>query len=188
MRIRYCEYSSARHMVQDWLPSAGIFDHCIAVVPDGRTGRGGWIRPPATSEVRWHALPAELRTRTGDLSPNHALSSIPQTTGMPLTPSQKILTWVEVRRLRPESRHGRGRPGCGQPAGDGLEYETQRDRKDLHPFLRRKLPGNQDVSPIEIEMTSHKTGFKVTELHPIDNAWIKSDKDGKYRCDFYPSP
>jgi len=41
-------------------------------------------------------------------------------------------------------------------------------------------------SPIEIEDDESQNRFQVTEFYTIDNAWIKSDKDGNTAVTFYP--
>ncbi|HXI73801.1 MAG TPA: DUF3857 domain-containing transglutaminase family protein [Verrucomicrobiae bacterium] len=179
--------TQARHTVQDWLPSAGSFDHCIAVVRlDGQTW---WLDPTAgyqRGSLAMHYLPNYGRGLV--ISPRTtALSSIPQTTGMPLT---TITENFDLGRKSGVSDLKVVTVAEGRDADNLREMFTNTKRSEIEKtythFYAESYPGTKMSSPIEIQDDESQNRFQVTEFYTIDNAWIKSDNDGKYRCNFYP--
>jgi len=179
--------TQARHTIENWLPAADIFDHCIAVVRiDGQTW---WLDPTAGYQrgtLAMHYLPNYGCGLV--ISPNTtALTTIPHTTGLPLT------TTTEYFNL------GRKSAATGLKViteAEGMDADIMREmfantkRSDIEKnythFYADIYPGTTMASPIEIQDDELQNRFRVTEFYTIDKAWIKSDKDGKYRCDFYP--
>ena len=54
-------------------------------------------------------------------------------------------------------------------------------------FYSDLYPGIKASSPVVIEDDENQNRIQTTEFYSIGNAWIRSDKDKKYRCEFYPS-
>jgi hypothetical protein len=60
--------------------------------------------------------------------------------------------------------------------------------RDYTHYYAVSYPGTQMVAPLEMVDDAVQNRILITEYYTIDKAWIKSDRDGKYRCEFYPSP
>ena len=179
--------TQSRHTIDDWLPAANIFDHCIAVVR--LEGQTWWLDPTAGYQrgpLAAHYLPnygrgLVISAQTTGLTP------IPQTTGMPLTTTTeffdlgkksgttdlKVVTVAEgrdaesLRATFAETKHG--------------DIE-----KAYTHFYAGSYPGTQMSAPLEVQDDQAQNRFQITEYYTIDQVWIKSDSDSKYRCDFYP--
>ena len=179
--------TQARQTIEDWQPAADLFDHCIAVV---RVDNQIWWLDPTAGYQRGplalHYLPNYARGLVIALNTS-ALTVIPQTTGLPLTTTTeyfdlgrksgtsdlKVVTVAEGRdaeRLR------------------ALYATTKRSdiEKDNTHFYADAYPGTTMAAPIQIEDDEAQNRFQTTEFYTISGIWIKSDNDGRYRCDFYP--
>lgn len=176
-----------RRRIADWQPTAGCFDHCIAVVRlDGQTY---WLDPTAgfqRGSLAMHYLPDYGRGLV--IAPgNTALSVIPQTTGLPLTTtteyfslagktgssSLKVVTVAE------------GRDADELRAVFANTKRSDIEKNDTH-FYSNLYPGIRMTSPVLFEDDEAQNRVQTTEFYAIDSAWTRSDKDGKYRCEFYP--
>jgi len=179
--------TEARHTIEDWLPAAGIFDHCIAVVR--LNGQAWWVDPTAGYQrgpLATHYLPNYGRGLV--ISPlTTALTVIPQTTGLPLTTTTEYF-------------------GLGRKSGasdlkvvtvaEGRDAETLRAlfastkrseiERDYTHFYAEFYPGTKLDSPILFQDDLVQNRVQITEDYTIDQAWVKSERDGKSRCDFYP--
>jgi hypothetical protein len=180
--------STMGRAMDDWLPAADDFDHCIAVVQcDGQTY---WLDPTMNYQrgpLAAHYLPDYERGLI--ISPyTTELSAIPQATGLPQTST------TEYFQLR----------GKTEPAdlkvvtvAEGRDAEILRaffattKRADIEKsythFYADLFPGIKMTSPVAVEDDESQNTFQTTEFYSIDNAWTLSDKDHKYRCQFYPS-
>ena len=176
-----------RHTLDDWLPAADAFDHCIAVVL--LNGQTYWLDPTAAYQrgpLAAHYLPDYARGLV--IAPRTAaLTTIPQTAGLPLTTtlesfilggrtgtaSLKVLTVAE-----------------GRDADDlrAMFANTKRSEieKSFTHFYAGSYPGTTMAAPIEVQDDEAANRFQTTEYYTLDKAWIKSDSDGRYRCEFYP--
>jgi hypothetical protein len=113
---------------------------------------------------------------------------IPQATGLPQT------TTTEYFRIR----------GVTEPAdlkvvtlAEGRDADHLRElfattkcsdvEKNYTHFYSSLYPGIKMSSPITIEDDQQQDRVQTTESYSIDKAWTRSDKDGTYRCEFYPS-
>jgi transglutaminase-like putative cysteine protease len=173
--------------IADWHPSAGIFDHCIAVVQcNGQT----YFLDPTMNYQRGplaaHYLPAYgcglmvTPATTG-------LSLIPQTTGLPRT------TTTEYFQLR-----GKSQPSDlkvvtvadGRAAEDLRQLFAETKRSDIEKnhthFYADSYPGIRLSTPIVVQDDEQQNRFQIVESYAIDDAWTKPDKGHKFRCDFYP--
>jgi hypothetical protein len=117
-----------------------------------------------------------------------ALTVIPQTTGLPLT---TITENFDLGRKSDGSRLKVVTVAEGRDADSLREMFANTKRSEIEKtytrFYADSYPGTRMASPIEIQDDESQNRFQITEFYTIDNAWIKSDNDGKYRCDFYPS-
>ena len=180
----------ARHTIEDWLPTADVFDHCIAVVRfDGQTW---WLDPTAGYQrgaLAAHYLPNYGRGLV--ISPSTTgLTMIPPTTGLPLTITTEYFDL------------GRRKSGVSDlkvvTVAEGRDAEKLRamyattKRSDIEKtythFYADSYPGTKLAAPIEIQDNERENRFQTTEFYTIEGAWVKSDKDGKFRCEFYPFP
>ena len=174
--------------IGDWRPSASAFDHCIAVVRCN--GQTYWLDP--TMNYQRGPLAAHYLPNYGCglvISPlTTGLTVIPQATGLPQT------TTTEYFRIR----------GVTEPAdlkvvtiAEGRDADHLRElfattkRSDIEKnythFYSSLYPGIKMSSPIAIEDDQQQDRFQTTESYSIDKVWTRSDKDGTYRCEFYPS-
>lgn len=174
--------------IWDWRPSASAFDHCITVVRCN--GRTYWLDP--TMNYQRGPLAAHYLPNYGCglvISPlTTGLTVISQATGLPRT------TTTEYFRIR----------GVTEPAdlkvvtiAEGRDADNLRElfattkrsdvEKNYTHFYSSLYPGIKMSSPIAIEDDQQQDRFQTTESYWIDKAWTRSDKDGTYRCEFYPS-
>lgn len=176
-----------RRTIEDWQPTADCFDHCISVVQlDGQTY---WVDPTAGYQrgpLAMHYLPDYGRGLV--ISPRTtALSVIPQTTGLPLTVTTEYFSLsgksgssdLKVITL-----------ATGRDADRLRETFANTKRSDIEKnfthFYADAYPGTRMAAPIEVQDNELENRFQTTEFYTIDQAWIKSDGDGKYHCQFYP--
>lgn len=179
--------TQARQTIAGWLPAAGIFDHCIAVVR--LDGKNWWLDPTAGYQrgmLADHYLPDYGCGLV--ISPKTtALTLIPQTTGMPLTFTTE---YFDLGRKLDVSNLKVVTVAEGRDADMLRELFANTKRSDIEKnylhFYADAYPGTKLASPIEIQDDEAQDRFQVTEFYTIDKAWIKSDQDGKFHCDFYP--
>ena len=175
-------------MIGNWLPAAGIFDHCIAVVRFN--GQTWWLDPTAGYQrgpLAMHYLPNYGYGLV--ISPNTtSLTSIPHMTGLPLTTTTE---YFDLGKKHDAADLKVVTEAEGLDADDLRAMFANNKRSDIEKsythFYTGVYPGTKMTSPVEIEDNELQNRFRVTEFYTIDKAWIKSDRDGKYRCDFYPS-
>jgi len=173
--------------IADWQPTAGAFDHCIAVVQcDGQVY---WVDPTMNYQrgpLAAHYLPdyqrgLVIRPRTA------TLAVIPHSTGLPLT------TTTEYFGL-----HGKTEPAELKVVSlaEGRDAEILRElfatnkrsdieKTDTHYYSVR-YPGIAMTAPIDFEDDQQLNRVQTTEYFSIANAWTQSDQARKYRCEFYP--
>lgn len=174
--------------IEDWQPSAGAFDHCIAVVQCG--GRTYWLDPTMNYQrgpLAAHYLPAYERGLV--ISPQTTrLTVIPQTTGLSQTTTTE---YFRLGRKTESSGLKVVTVAVGRDADDLREVLAATKRSDIEKsdthFYSGLYPGIKMSSPIAIEDDEQQNRIQTTEFYSIDNAWTQPDKDRKYRCDFYPS-
>ena len=176
-----------RRTIEDWQPTAGAFDHCISVVQlDGKTY---WLDPTAGYQrgpLAMHYLPNYARGLV--ITPKtSALSIIPQTAGIPLTTTTEYFSMGDK----------------DSPAGlkvvtvaEGRDADIMREifattkRTDIEKTYTHVYtdlyPGIRMASRLETVDNEQQNRFQTTEYYTIDNMWVRSDKGGKYTCQFYP--
>ncbi len=180
--------AASERAIEDWQPTAGAFDHCIAMVQcDGQTY---WLDPTMNYQrgpLAAHYLPAYERGLV--ISPKTTgLTAIPQMTGLPRT------TTTEYFQLR-----GKAEPAElkvitlaeGRDADSLREFFAATKRSDIEKnytdYYSRLYPGTKRSSPIALEDDEQQNRVQTTEFYSMDKVWTRPGKDGKYRCDFYPS-
>lgn len=175
-----------RHTLDDWLPAADAFDHCIAVVL--LDGQAYWLDPTAACQrgsLARHYLPNYERGLV--ISPRTAaLTTIPQTAGLPLTTTTEYFNLGSksgVTELKVVTV-AEGRDADELRAMFANTKRSEIEKSFTH-FYADSYPGTTLAAPIEVQDDEAANRFQTTEDYTIDKAWIKSD-DGKYRCDFYP--
>jgi len=179
--------TEARQTIADWLPAADIFDHCIAVTRFA--GQTWWLDPTAGYQrgpLAMHYLPPYGCGLV--ISPQTtALTPIPQTTGLPLTTTTE---YFDLGRKAGASDLRVVTVAEGRDAEQLRAMYASTKRGDIEKnythFYDGAYPGTTMAAPIEIEDDELENRFQTTEHYTIDKAWVKSDADGKYRCDFYP--
>ncbi len=179
--------TQARQTIQDWLPAAGIFDHCIAVVRfEGQTY---WL--DATANFQRGPLAAHYLPNYGRglvISPKTAgLTVIPQTTGLPLTMTTEFFELGKksgVTELKVVTAT-KGRDADTLRAMFASSKRSDIEKNYTH-FYAESYPGTQMAAPLEVADDEAQNHFQITEYYTIDRAWVKSDNDGKFRCSFYP--
>ena len=179
--------TQARQTVGDRLPAADLFDHCIAVVRfEGQTW---WLDPTAGYQrgpLAMHYLPPYGYGLV--ISPQTTgLVAIPQTTGLPRTTTTEYF-------------HLGGKSGVSSlkvvTVAEGRDADVLREtfanskrgdiEKTFTHFYAEYYPGIKQAAAIEIGDDESQDRFQTTEYYTIDQAWVKSAKDGSFRCDFYP--
>jgi hypothetical protein len=173
--------------IEDWQPSAGAFDHCIAtVICNGQTY---WLDPTMNYQrgpLAAHYLPAYgcgLVIAPGTT----ALSDIPQSTGLPLT------TTTEYFQLGGKNDPATLRVVTSAEGGDAeslrqlfaTNKRTDIERQFTHYYVEA-YPGIKTSAPLEIDDDPAENHFQVTEYYSIDPAWDHSDEDHQWRVGFYP--
>ena len=174
--------------IATWQPSAGLFDHCIAMaVCDGQTW---WLDPTMNYQrgpLAAHYLPAYecgLVIAPGTTG----LTAIPSLTGQPRT------TTTEYFTLR-----GRNEPADLKVVtlAEGRDAERLRqifaetkhgdiEKTDTH-FYASLYPGIKMTSPVVLEDDEAQNRIQTTETYSWDQAWSQPAKAGKLHCDLYAS-
>ncbi len=174
--------------IENWQPSAGAFDHCIALVQcDGRTN---WLDPTMNYQrgpLAAHYLPGYERGLV--ISPQTTgLTVIPRTTGLSQT------TTTEYFQLRGKTEPAELKVVTvaeGRDADNLREFFATTKRSDIEKsythFYSDLYPGIKMSSPFVIEDDERQNRVQTTEFYSIDKAWTQPDKGGRYRCEFYPS-
>lgn len=179
--------TQARQTIADWLPAADIFDHCIAVVR--LNDQNWWLDPTAgyqRGSLAMHYLPNYGYGLV--ISPKTTgLTRIPQTTGLPLTTTTEYFD-LSKKAGRTDLKVVTVAEGRDADTLRAMFATTKHDdiEKSYTHFYAESYPGTQMSSPIEIQDNEPANRFQTTEHYTIDKAWIQSEKDGKFRCDFYP--
>ncbi len=174
--------------IADWQPCADAFDHCIAVVECG--GRAYWLDPTAgyqRGSLAEHYLPNYERGLV--ISPKTtALAVIPHETGLPLT---TITEYFRLGRTAESSdlkvvtiAEGRDADDLRELLATTRRSETEKNYTHYYSDL---YPGIKMSSPIEVSDDQQQNRIQTTEFYKIDRVWTQSEKDGKYRCEFYPN-
>jgi len=179
--------TQARHTIANGLPAADVFDHCITVVRfDDQTW---WLDP--TAGYQRGPLAAHYLPNYGCglvISPRTTgLSAIPFATGLPLTTTTE---YFDLGKKQGVSDLKVVTVSEGRDAEDLRAMLATTKRSDLEKnfthFYADSYPGARMVSPLEIQDDQAQNRIQMTETYSIDNAWVKADRDDKYRCDFYP--
>ncbi len=179
--------TQARQTIADWLPAANIFDHCIAVVL--LDGQMWWLDPTAGYQrgpLAAHYLPAYGRGLV--IAPKTTgLTAIPQTTGLPLTVTTEYFDLGKksgVTDLKVVTvAEGRDAESLRAMFADTKRGDIE---KNYAHYYAESYPGTQMSAPIEVQDDEAQNHFQFTEHYTIDQVWVKSDNDGKFRCNFYP--
>jgi arylamine N-acetyltransferase len=180
--------STMGRALDDWQPSARAFDHCIAVVQcEGRTY---WVDPTMNYQrglLAAHFLPAYERGLV--ISPGTTgLTVIPQATGLPQTTTTEyfqLADRTEAAGLRVVTV-AEGRDADSLRELFATTQLADIEKSDTH-YYADSYPGIKMASPLVVEDDEQQDRFQTTEFYTIDKAWSFSDKDRKYRCEFYPA-
>ena len=179
--------TEVRRSLADWQPCADAFDHCIAGVQF--EGQAYWLDPTAGYQrgpLASHYLPDYGYGLV--ISPHTtALSPIPQTTKLPQTATTEYFTLggkTDASNLKVVT------VADGRDADILRETFASTKRSDIEKnythFYAEQYPGIRMVAPLEVVDDGALDRFQITENYTIDHAWVRSDKDGRYSCDFYP--
>jgi hypothetical protein len=173
--------------IDQWGPSAGAFDHCIAEVRcDDQTY---WLDPTMNYQrgpLAAHYLPSYARGLV--IAPGTKdLSVIPQTTGLPQT------TTTEYFQLQGSQTPtdlkvvtvAQGRDAEALRAMFATTKRSDIERNYTH-FYSILYPGVKMSSPIEVDDDQDQNIFQTTEYYSIDNMWTRPDATSSYSCEFYP--
>jgi len=173
--------------IQEWQPSADVFDHCIAVVQcDHQTY---WLDPTAgyqRGSLGDHYLPNYARALM--ISPKTTeLTVIPQAAGLPLTTTTEYFQLggrAQASTLKVVTL-AQGRDADNLRALFATQKRSEIEKKYLQLYSEL-YRGIKMSSPIELADNETQNRFQTTESYLIDKAWIRSGKDETYRCEFYP--
>ena len=180
--------STLGRSLDEWQPSAGAFDHCIAVVVlDGRTW---WLDPTMNYQrgpLSAHYLPDYARGLV--IAPGTTgLSVITQAAGMPLT------TTTEYFQLGEHTDSATLRVVTvaeGNDADALREFFANTKRADIEKhythYYSDTYSGIKMTSPIEVDDDPTADHFQTTEYYSIDGAWTYTATDRTYRFPFYPT-
>jgi hypothetical protein len=174
--------------IAEWQPSAGIFDHCIAVAVVN--GQNYWLDPTMNYQrgpLAAHYVPnygcgLVISARTA------ALTAIPQVTGLPRTTTSE---YFQIRGVNEAADLRVVTVSEGRDAEilRRLFAETKRGDIEKHytHFYSDLYPGIHMAAPIVFEDDEQQNKVQTTESYSINGAWAVADKTGKYRCEFYPA-
>ena len=175
------------HVLDNWRPSPGIFDHCIAVVRCG--GQTNWLDPTMCYQrgpLTAHYLPnyehgLVVSAQTTGLTP------IPHAAGLPRTAT------TEYFRLGPRKEGATLKvvtTAEGRDADDLrslLATAKPSDIEKSHVHVYSSLyPGITTSAPMAIVDDEQQNRIQTTESYTIPNVWGQPDKNRKLRCEFYP--
>ncbi|MBU6409630.1 MAG: transglutaminase domain-containing protein, partial [Verrucomicrobia bacterium] len=174
--------------IEDWQPSAGAFDHCIAVVQSD--GQSYWLDPTINYQggpLAAHYLP--------DYGCGLVIS--PATTGLTVIPPSKdsacttTTEYFQIGRYREPSSLKVVTVAEGGDADRlrALFATTKRSdvEKNYTHFHSAAYPGITMSAPIAVADDRQDNRIQTTEFYSIGNMWTRSASDGRYRCEFYPS-
>ncbi len=174
--------------IENWQPSASDFDHCIAVVQCN--GQTYWLDPTMNYQcgpLAAHYLPAY----------DCGLVICPATTGLTLIPRSAVpsqTATTEYFQLRGRSEAADLKVVTlaeGRDAEALRQYFATTKRADIEKsdtrFYADNYPGIRMTAPVVLEDDPLQNRVQTTEFYAIDNVWGSPDKNGKLRCDFYPS-
>ena len=174
--------------IADWQPAAGAFDHCIAQA--GWGGRTYWLDPTINYQrgpLAAHYLPDYER----------GLVIAPRTTDLAVIPP--AAGWSQTRTTEYFQLRGKTEPADLKvvTVAEGRDADALRElfaatrRGDLERsythFYSDLYPGIRMTSPLVLEDDAARNQIQTTEFYSIDRMWTQSDKDLKYRCEFYPA-
>ncbi len=174
--------------IASWQPSAGVFDHCIAVVRD--EGQTYWLDPTINYQrgsLAAHNLPGY----------DYGLVISPQTSSLTAIPQPTALTRTTTTEYF--SLHGKNEPAelkvvTIAEGGDADSFRaefagTKRSEieRGYRHFYTDFYPGIKIASPIATVDDEQQNRFQITESYSINQVWTQSAADKKYRCQFYPS-
>jgi len=115
------------------------------------------------------------------------LTLIPQTTGLPLTTTTE---YFDLGRKSGVTDLKVVTVAEGRDADRLREMFASNKRSDIEKnytrYYAEAYPGITLAAPVQIEDDAANNRFQTTEFYTIAGVWIKSDSDGKYRCNFYP--
>lgn len=180
--------STLGHGIEDWQPTAGAFDHCIAEVQcDGQTY---WLDPTINYQrgsLEAHYLPpyeCGLVIAPGTIG----LTTIPQTTGLPQTTATE---YFQLKGLTEPTNLKVVTVAEGRDADILRTLFTTKKLTDIERiythFYSAIYPGVKMASPIVTEDDEDQNTFQTTEYYTIDNLWTQAEKGRQYSCQFYPS-
>jgi transglutaminase-like putative cysteine protease len=174
--------------LDEWQPTAMAFDHAIAVVV--LNGRDYWLDPTAgyqRGSLAEHELPNYER----------GLVVSPKTTRLSVIPDSAALartTTTEYFQVR-----GKGEPADlkvvsvfeGRDADRVRQLFATTPQGDIQGVdlasYSGLYPGARTSRPLTIVDDERSNRIQTTQYYVIDGIWTRSDKDGLYRCSFFPS-
>ena len=181
--------AAVRRDIENWQPSAGAFDHCIAqVLCDGQVY---WLDPTMNYQrgpLAAHYIPAYGYGLV--ISPwTIGLTAIPQTTGLPETTTTEYfrLGMVNQSASLKVVTAATGRDAdilralfATTKQGD-IEKDYTHSYSDTYPEIKMS-------SPIDVQDDEDQDRFQFTQYYSIDNAWTRPEKGvRKVECEFYPT-
>jgi len=179
--------TSLRQTIDEWQPTASAFDHCIAVVRCNN--QTYWLDPTAgyqRGSLAAHYLPNYSRGLV--IMPSTAgLTAIPLASGLPLTTSTEYFQLAG--KSGPSSLKvvtiAQGRDADSLRALFATTPRADIEKSYAH-FYSELYPSVKTSSPLQMEDDQRQNQIKTTEFYTIDKIWSQSDRDGAYRCQFYP--
>lgn len=174
--------------IGDWQPSADAFDHCIATVQcDGQTW---WLDPTINYQrgpLAAHYLP-DYGCGLVIAPQTTTLSVIPHTTGFPLTTTTE---YFEIGGKTDPAELKIVTQAEGRDADSLRDLFATTKRTDIEKnythFYSDLYPGIKMSAPIDMVDDEQQDKIQTTEYYTMDSGWQQSDKDRKYRCEFYPT-
>lgn len=174
--------------IENWLPSAEAFDHCIALAQFG--GRTYWLDATMNYQrgpLEAHYLPPYER----------GLVIAPRTSGLSVIPRASGAT----RTTTSEYFHLRGKTEPAElqvvTVAEGRDAESLRQlfaetkRSDIEKNYTHAYselyPGIKMSSPVELTDDEVQNRVQTTQYYVINQAWTALERGRKYRCDFYAS-
>ena len=180
--------STLHGTIEDWLPTGNAFDHCIAAVQfDGQTY---WLDPTIHFQrgpLAAHYLPDYGRGLV--VSPNTSgLSVIPQNTELPQTTTTE---YFELGRKTEAATLKVVTTATGRDADELRAFFATTKRSDIEKsythFYADHYPKIKMSVPIDLKDDEAQNKIQTTETYTIEDAWMRSEKGGKYSFEFYAS-
>ena len=174
--------------IENWLPSAAAFDHCIAEVQCA--GQIYYLDPTINYQrgpLAAHYHPDYARGLI--ISPyTTGLCTIPQNTGMPSTSTTEYFQighFGEPAQLKVITvAQGRDADALRELFASTKIADIQ--SADEHVYAV-SYSGIKVSSPLVIDDDQQQDIFQTTEFYSIDKMWTQPSPGAKYECDFYPS-